>query len=1062
MHKYAIGVPELAPASAADQCPTCLSAKMRKAARGLDDSRRATQCFQGISIDTGFIVQSSKNTARFRANVGLNGETNYIIISCHYIQLYAGKTQKIKAPNLAYLHRFLSAFSPNCQGKYCGMDQGGDLGGSHAVRALLQRFGYAIELTGADASHQNGPAERPHQSIGNTMRALLEGSSLPAKFWPYAFYHFLRLSNCTVHDGKDRTPIELCTGKPPDLRTLRTFGCRVYVRPPGKRPSKLDHHVRKGIFLGYAKTWKNIMYYDSATHQVKITTHARFDEGMNDLPTLPPNALYLKRAQHGDIPAEPDEISFLHLDVVDTPFAALHTELIPVTCEHPTFGLELGECSLRLRGYVTAILPHTTVSKIRDARRRYTGAYLVSVNDTPVYSSHDMLDALATCRADPNLRILKLVFAPEPYVPMADRHETPSLDLDQLRSVASIRSRIPQALLDVAGDLDGNPLDFDLLPDSTIHLMINALSNKVFGTPEEQALGSFTRRKLRPLQTWPLWRESEFKQLDAMAKQGMYGPPLAVAPPGAIVLRQHWTYSYKADTGKRKSRNCCDGSARAAPELHAVAHTYASCIEQPCMKLFFALCAGMLMLIFKTDADNAYANSPPPGRPTFVRVDNAYAEWYLARHGVLLDRSMVLPVLHALQGHPESGALWEKHINDILKALGFVSTTHERNIYQGTLDGFRILICRQVDDLAIACTDAATAQKLIKLIGQKVDLTGDSLLTTFNGIDVDQTRDYVKISCTSYIQRLLESHMWDTGFPNESTRPNIEPLPQSLLLQFDKETGPPEHSPAADALSTKHGFGYRNVLGELIYAYVTCRLDIGYAITKLAQYSGAPADIHYTALKRLCGYLRRTKHWGILYWRPQPVLSLPIGSDAPYVDTNADLPSFPCPADRFQLTGYVDAAHANDVSTRRSVTGIVFTLCGGAISYRSKLQPTVSTSSTEAEFIAAVSAAKTALYLRSVLHELGVTQHGPTILYEDNQATILMVNASRPTARSRHIAIQHFAIQEWKDHGHILLEHIPGIINPADALTKALGWILHQRHVRRAMGHYGLPSLTDF
>jgi hypothetical protein len=304
--------------------------------------------------------------------------------------------------------------------------------------------------------------------------------------------------------------------------------------------------------------------------------------------------------------------------------------------------------------------------------------------------------------------------------------------------------------------------------------------------------------------------------------------------------------------------------------------------------------------------------------------------------------------------------------------------------------------------------------------------------------------------------------MWDTGFPNESTRPNIEPLPQSLLLQFDKETGPPEHSPAADALSTKHGFGYRNVLGELIYAYVTCRLDIGYAITKLAQYSGAPADIHYTALKRLCGYLRRTKHWGILYWRPQPVLSLPIGSDAPYVDTNADLPSFPCPADRFQLTGYVDAAHANDVSTRRSVTGIVFTLCGGAISYRSKLQPTVSTSSTEAEFIAAVSAAKTALYLRSILHELGVTQHGPTILYEDNQATILMVNASRPTARSRHIAIQHFAIQEWKDHGHILLEHIPGIINPADALTKALGWILHQRHVRRAMGHYGLPSLTDF
>jgi hypothetical protein len=199
-----------------------------------------------------------------------------------------------------------------------------------------------------------------------------------------------------------------------------------------------------------------------------------------------------------------------------------------------------------------------------------------------------------------------------------------------------------------------------------------------------------------------------------------------------------------------------------------------------------------------------------------------------------------------------------------------------------------------------------------------------------------------------------------------------------------------------------------------------------------------------------------------MYWRPKPLLDLPVGPDVPYNDTKADLPPFPRLADPFQLTGYVDAAHATDTVTRRSVTGTVFTLCGGAIAYRSKLQSTVSTSSTEAEFIAAVSAAKTAIYLRSVLNELGFPQIGPTILYEDNQATILMVNASKPTTRSRHIDIQHFAIQSWKDRGDIILQHIPGVINPADALTKALGWVLHQRHVRRAMGHYGLPPVFDF
>jgi hypothetical protein len=68
-----------------------------------------------------------------------------------------------------------------------------------------------------------------------------------------------------------------------------------------------------------------------------------------------------------------------------------------------------------------------------------------------------------------------------------------------------------------------------------------------------------------------------------------------------------------------------------------------------------------------------------------------------------------------------------------------------------------------------------------------------------------------------------------------------------------------------------------------------------------------------------------------------------------------------------------------------------------------------------------------------------------------------MVNAGRPTTRSRHIDIQHFAIQDWKQAGDLELIHIPGIINPADCLTKPVAWILHSRHTGRLMGHYVEP-----
>jgi hypothetical protein len=91
--------------------------------------------------------------------------------------------------------------------------------------------------------------------------------------------------------------------------------------------------------------------------------------------------------------------------------------------------------------------------------------------------------------------------------------------------------------------------------------------------------------------------------------------------------------------------------------------------------------------------------------------------------------------------------------------------------------------------------------------------------------------------------------------------------------------------------------------------------------------------------------------------------SLPPGMIQPISIEDPNLPVIPYADSPNQLVGYVDAAHANDPKTRRSVTGFVITLCGAAICYRSKQQTTVATSSTEAEFIAAVTATKAVKYL---------------------------------------------------------------------------------------------------
>jgi hypothetical protein len=91
------------------------------------------------------------------------------------------------------------------------MDHGGELGSCPEVVNLFERSGYKVETTAAQSSNQNGPGEWPHQTIANAMQSMLVGAGLPAKFWPYAFWHYLRIYNLIPHAGKEQSPNEICS-----------------------------------------------------------------------------------------------------------------------------------------------------------------------------------------------------------------------------------------------------------------------------------------------------------------------------------------------------------------------------------------------------------------------------------------------------------------------------------------------------------------------------------------------------------------------------------------------------------------------------------------------------------------------------------------------------------------------------------------------------------------------------------------------------------------------------------------------------------------------------------
>ena len=147
------------------------------------------------------------------------------------------------------------------------------------MQNLFQEFGYESRPTGADSSNQNGPVERAHRTVANSIRAMLHGANLDIKFWPYAFHHFIRIKNALPSRGQVASPLKLATNKEDDFSGFRTFGCRVWVRPPGRCSAKFRINSRECTFLGFLpNTTTNILWYDAETNRVKIAKHARFDE----------------------------------------------------------------------------------------------------------------------------------------------------------------------------------------------------------------------------------------------------------------------------------------------------------------------------------------------------------------------------------------------------------------------------------------------------------------------------------------------------------------------------------------------------------------------------------------------------------------------------------------------------------------------------------------------------------------------------------------------------------------------------------------------------------------
>ena len=138
-------------------------------------------------------------------------------------------------------------------------------------------------------------------------------------------------------------------------------------------------------------------------------------------------------------------------------------------------------------------------------------------------------------------------------------------------------------------------------------------------------------------------------------------------------------------------------------------------------------------------------------------------------------------------------------------------TVHEPCLYVGEIDGFRVLFIRIVHDFAISTAHDRTAAILLDRVDDKlsIPIKRQGRIKMFNGLDIHQTRDYVKISCETYIDRIHARHSdkWMKSVHIASDRPTPLPTADQFMKEFLKGNGDPTQT-VQDRLAEMMGLSY--------------------------------------------------------------------------------------------------------------------------------------------------------------------------------------------------------------------------------------------------------------
>ncbi|KAJ9542665.1 hypothetical protein OSB04_029171 [Centaurea solstitialis] len=316
-----------------------------------------------------------------------------------------------------------------------------------------------------------------------------------------------------------------------------------------------------------------------------------------------------------------------------------------------------------------------------------------------------------------------------------------------------------------------------------------------------------------------------------------------------------------------------------------------------------------------------------------------------------------------------------------------------------------------VDDILLIGNDVPTLQSVKSWLSKCFRMKDLGEAAYILGIKIYRNRfkRLIGLSQSTYIDKILKK------FRMDESKKGFIPMQHGIVLS---KTQCPVSSQDQDKMKS---VPYASAIGSIMYAMLCTRPDVAYSVSVTSRYQQNPGEPYWVAVKNILKYLRRTKDMFLVFG----------GSE-----------------DEISVKGYSDASFQTDRDDFRSQSGYVFTLNGGAISWKSSKQDTIADSTTEAEYIAASDAAKEAVWLRNFLSDLRVVASisRPIDILCDNSGAVAQAKEPREHRKSRHVLRKYHLIREIIGRGDVRICKIPTEDNVADPLTKPLARVKHEAH----------------